>query len=322
VIAISWGTSPDSLLVVFSRTFTTTSRTWREIRAASNTLTFTTPWSITYPTDGTDDYDPAMALNPTNRDAMITYTRNSGSPSNYDAMYLYSTDLFHTFKRDSIASSTAYEELTSVAYAPWSPSYYWRVAYRTNAGNGQIIYKALYGTLSSFYSVSPTVVNQFAPSGLVTAAVGFDRDIGGMSYRGNVLYIGLGPQNIYFDAVELALDVPVPSSVAQEYVLCQNFPNPFNPTTRIAYVVPPGAGSGLQVAGSGSGNLSAGFSAYRIRLTVYDLLGREVAVLVDGVQSPGRHEVVFDARHLASGAYLYRLTAGTFSATRKLTIVK
>jgi hypothetical protein len=111
------------------------------------------------------------------------------------------------------------------------------------------------------------------------------------------------------------------------FELCQNFPNPFNPTTRISYTIgrvvapsvsegragsdnAPGAGSGLQVVGSG------------VRLAVYDLLGREVAVLVDGLQSPGRHEVTFDAHNLASGVYVYRLTAGSFSASRKLTIVR
>jgi hypothetical protein len=117
------------------------------------------------------------------------------------------------------------------------------------------------------------------------------------------------------------------TEVPTRFVLEQSYPNPANPTTRISYtigrVVAPsvsegragtdnasGAGSGLQVAGS------------RVRLTVYDILGREVAVLVDGVQAPGRHEVVFDARNLASGVYVYRLTAGAFSASRTLTIVK
>jgi hypothetical protein len=125
-----------------------------------------------------------------------------------------------------------------------------------------------------------------------------------------------------------------------DIVLDQNYPNPANPTTRISYtigrVVAPsasegrastvsavGAGSGLQVAGSGktagSGLQVAGSE---VQLTVYDLLGRKVAVLVDGVQSPGRHEVVFDARNLASGVYVYRMTAGPFSASKKLTIVR
>jgi hypothetical protein len=60
----------------------------------------------------------------------------------------------------------------------------------------------------------------------------------------------------------------------------------------------------------------------RVRLAVYDLLGREVATLVDEKKAPGRYEVAFDAAGLASGTYIYRLTAGDFTAAKKLTIVK
>jgi uncharacterized protein (TIGR03790 family) len=100
------------------------------------------------------------------------------------------------------------------------------------------------------------------------------------------------------------------NAVARTFALGQNYPNPFNPTTRIAYVIPSGAGSGLQVAGSG------------VKLTIYDMLGREVAVLVDGAQEPGRHEVAFDARGLASGTYLYRLEAGSYSETKRMILVR
>jgi hypothetical protein len=60
----------------------------------------------------------------------------------------------------------------------------------------------------------------------------------------------------------------------------------------------------------------------RVRLVVYDLLGREVAVLVDGYQVPGEHRVTFDARKLASGVYFYRLVAGGAVQTRKMALVR
>ena len=59
-----------------------------------------------------------------------------------------------------------------------------------------------------------------------------------------------------------------------------------------------------------------------MRLVVYDLLGKEVAVLVDEVISIGRHEVVFDASSLASGTYVYRMTASGFEQTRRLVLLK
>jgi len=81
----------------------------------------------------------------------------------------------------------------------------------------------------------------------------------------------------------------------------QNFPNPFNPATVIRYQI-----SDIRY----------------MKLAVYDLLGREVAVLVNGIQSPGEHSVVWNAAGLASGAYFYRMTAGSFTATKKLLLLR
>ncbi len=83
--------------------------------------------------------------------------------------------------------------------------------------------------------------------------------------------------------------------------LDQNYPNPFNPSTVIGY----------QISEIG-----------RTRLTIYDVLGREVAVLVDGVMPAGRHSVTFDGKDLASGMYIYRLQSGDKVLSRKFTLIK
>jgi hypothetical protein len=59
-----------------------------------------------------------------------------------------------------------------------------------------------------------------------------------------------------------------------------------------------------------------------VRLIVYDLIGREVAVLVNGMKMPGKYEVEFDASTLTSGVYFYRLRAGDFIQTRKLLLLR
>ena len=86
-----------------------------------------------------------------------------------------------------------------------------------------------------------------------------------------------------------------------EFTLLQNYPNPFNPTTRIEFELT---------------------STAPVRLAVYDVLGREVAVLIDETRSAGRHAVNFTADHLTSGVYLYRLESNGRNQTRALLLSK
>jgi hypothetical protein len=85
------------------------------------------------------------------------------------------------------------------------------------------------------------------------------------------------------------------------WALGQNYPNPFNPATVFSY----------QLAERSS-----------VRLQVFDIFGREIATLVDGVQEAGPQSVRWDAGGLASGSYFYRLQAGVFTATRRLLLLK
>ena len=83
-------------------------------------------------------------------------------------------------------------------------------------------------------------------------------------------------------------------------MLDQNYPNPFNPVTKIRYQLP---------------------RQGHVTLKMYDLLGREVATLVDGELLAGEHEVTFDGRGLATGVYFYRLQAGKFVETKRLVLL-
>jgi hypothetical protein len=92
-----------------------------------------------------------------------------------------------------------------------------------------------------------------------------------------------------------------PGTVPASYSLLQNYPNPFNPTTKIEYTLP---------------------QQSRVRLSIYNVLGQEVATLVNGEQTAGYKSATFDASALPSGVYIYRITAGTFNAARKLLLIK
>jgi hypothetical protein len=99
----------------------------------------------------------------------------------------------------------------------------------------------------------------------------------------------------------VSLIVSLQGSVPNEYSLSQNYPNPFNPVTKIEYQLP-----------------REGW----VSLKVFDMLGREVATLVDRNQRAGVHSAEFNADRLPSGIYLYKMTSGLFTDAKKMIIIK
>jgi hypothetical protein len=96
----------------------------------------------------------------------------------------------------------------------------------------------------------------------------------------------------------------------QQFSLSQNYPNPFNPTTKIKYSIPSNAETGYIP------------SSQNIVLKVYDILGNEVAVLVNEPKAPGSYEVEFNAGALPSGIYFYQLRAGEKIESKKMLLIK
>jgi len=122
-----------------------------------------------------------------------------------------------------------------------------------------------------------------------------------------LLNAGIGESSIYVDHILFSI-APVSideqtkqSAIPKEFKLFTNYPNPFNPETKIRYDLPKNT---------------------KVKITVYDVMGREVKTLVDCYENAGSYEAVFDGTQLASGVYLYRLAAGDYREVKKMILIR
>lgn len=182
-------------------------------------------------------------------------------------------------------------------------TYYWRDLYHAFSTDG--------GTTWTYGGVFPGMSSTL--SEVFGHAAQHLQQVDATTYRAHIIYLadqttGVGPfDNILTDndLVYTTFDITVtsadPTPVASSFELAQNYPNPFNPSTNIKYSLA---------------------ERSNVTIKVYDMLGSEVATLVNQVQDAGTHNVVFNASNLASGMYVYTITAGNFTATKKMMLLK
>jgi hypothetical protein len=135
-------------------------------------------------------------------------------------------------------------------------------------------------------------------SGLIGSTV--SNDIA-KSLNSNLVAVGTHGRGIFIGEPNSSVNVDEDKLTASSFELFNNYPNPFNPTTIIEYSV---------------------VSNEFVSLKVYDMLGKEIATLVNEQKSAGKYKVNFDASSLASGVYIYKLTAGNFSDSKKMVLTK
>ena len=105
------------------------------------------------------------------------------------------------------------------------------------------------------------------------------------------------PIEIIISSIEESSNDLIPT----EFKIFQNFPNPFNPSTKIKYAIPTNA---------------------FVNLTVYNVLGKTVTTLVNQEKPAGNYEIIFDGSKIPSGVYFYRLTTNNFISSKKMILVK
>jgi hypothetical protein len=133
----------------------------------------------------------------------------------------------------------------------------------------------------------------------VLAQVG-NAAVGRSSGSGKVVLSGFLPGAVHLSGGAVGVEEPEPG-IPEEFGLSQNYPNPFNPATKISFSLP---------------------KAGNVTLVVYDILGREVATIVNEFTTAGNHTIDFNASNLSSGVYLYKIQAGDFTETKKMMLIK
>jgi hypothetical protein len=127
--------------------------------------------------------------------------------------------------------------------------------------------------------------------------------VAGRLYNGKMRVLGntTDAQLIRITLSTTTTSVETERGIPVSFALGQNYPNPFNPVTTITYALP---------------------KSVHVQLSIYDVLGREVTTLVNGMEEAGFKSVRFDGSRCASGFYFYRIQAGDFVQTRKLLLIK
>ncbi len=238
------------------------------------------------------------------RDALRTTASNSSSPNNsigwgiinaYDAVLhngmVISTDPEITLTNDSDYTIGMFVVSTSVIKKDSI-----RLYYTTDTG---ITFTPM--TMSLSDTLDPAT-NSGKYSAVVPKSVTTPRFyVKAVDATNNSRLSPYGAPTVLYDAKTGGTDIPPRDNIPTTFELKQNYPNPFNPETKIMYHLP----------GSSS-----------VMLKVYDVLGREVKVLVNELQLYGSYTVTFDGTGLANGMYFYRLQAGDYSETKRMVLVK
>jgi hypothetical protein len=151
-----------------------------------------------------------------------------------------------------------------------------------------------------WYSLNMGFASSASANTMVKSAAG-QAFVGTMQQSNTRIESGFFAHSLLRDPTVGVNEKEAGQEIPTHYELQQNYPNPFNPSTTIAFALP---------------------KSSTVTLKLFDMFGRELAMLAEGKLPAGRHQVVFDATAFSSGVYFYRLQANEFSQTRRLTLIK
>jgi hypothetical protein len=290
------GTGNDSIYIAVERRISSTEY---EIRAIITCEWLTTNHFVYYITgapSGTKYEKPCITVQQqmanVPRRILITYTRNNL------ARYCYSQNGGQTWGVDAALGTNGLADFTWCNSDSLTAGDGYAIACFVDQNGDSITVRR--GTMAGNLGTYNYKRNSVMSTGMLSPTCAIYK-VGTNKYSA-FAYAGQGPANMYFNQESLVTGVtPVTGNVPNNFVLMQNFPNPFNPTTTIRFDVP-----------------KTGF----VSLKIYDVLGNEVTTLVNENLNPNTYEVSWDANRFASGIYFYKLVSGSFVDVKKMILVK
>lgn len=243
-----------------------------------------------------------------NQQLMIVANQNWQNSGDWDLLSWKSTDGGSTWEETFIEGSSSTIDLFPSfpdIYCKWKDRNNYRVSYNLGSGmfwqsDSLMLVKSI-SAISNSWQASKKLSDIQFPS--FSSNVGF---VGSTQDDCFVLWSDLDQFELFTYTCNSATDVVDYNTGLNSFYLYDNYPNPFNPDTKIRYTIP---------------NVGA-LRATSVKLKVYDVLGNEVSILVDEEKPAGSYEVNFNASDLSSGVYFYKLTAGNFVSTKKMILLR
>ena len=289
------GTGNDSIYIAVERRISTTEYEIRAIITCEWLTTNHFAYYITSAGSGTKYERPCITVQQQQasvpRRVMITYTRNNL------ARYSISTNGGQTWQVDGALGTNGLADYTWCNSDSLTAGDGYAVACFVDQNGDSVTVRRgnITGSLGPYHYKR----NSNPSSGILAPVCAIYKT--GTTKYASFAYAGFGPTNLFFNSEQLITGITPISGIAERFELSQNYPNPFNPVTNITFSIPK---TGM------------------VKLVVYDVMGKEIRILVNDVLNHGIYNVDFDGSGLASGVYLYKMTSGDFTDVKKMILVK
>jgi len=273
----------------------------RQIAMAYTTSFGTGTWNRdTLTTSTDDDYDVDVAVSNNDSVRYVVYTNNYFNTGDLDTWCAYTTNAGTSWTRAVVDFTTDTTSHPAI-YESYAAGRFYRIVYvKETSVINDLLYRSSSAAVPSWSAATVVSDNDVAGENSLGITSTVRPAVNESAGNGRIFYVTWFGNSLYTDGFEFT-SVDNMHLKPASFALEQNYPNPFNPATNIRFSLP---------------------KEVNVSLKVYDVLGREIATLMNGVKQPGTYEVIWDARGVPSGVYFYRLAAGEFRDLRKMILLK